>query len=378
MRCGTLGILLASIAYKIDGGLHHKLTKRAFESWCLRRYALLDLDSAAFRKPGVPFYATSGSRGCSSFLAALPQKHLSSRCHALSPARQTQPMHLIKFFQRQANSGPTRDFAEGAPGAVKSRKPRDAARKAKTNSEEDAAWSLEMIDKRVYIQNTSTKGRCLFINDDCHLGEVILVEKPILVTEPSVAPKLWEALTNLKEKQLLDSHPCPYFSALVSLFYLDQMAIHRILDKFVPDKDEHPGDDVRCILDQLSQVLKIYQKTAINPRTFQRLVSAWRFNAFARKDGEPGSIMYDRISMCAHSCEPSCTHTMTEDNSLVLRACRNLSKNDELTISYLATEDLGHDARRLKLQSKWLFTCTCARCTPVLRGLLLPPPRNLG
>lgn len=51
----------------------------------------------------------------------------------------------------------------------------------------------------------------------------------------------------------------------------------------------------------------------------------------------------------------------------VLRARIALSKNDELTISYLQDEDLlkGTSVRQQKLQN-WRFTCACERCAEII------------
>merc|ERR1712066_840799 len=82
-------------------------------------------------------------------------------------------------------------------------------------------------------------------------------------------------------------------------------------------------------------------------------------------------VMYDRISMCAHSCDPSCNKTFDLDDNLILRARRALSKDEEVTISYLQERHLLNDTanRQHKLRN-WFYPCACKRCNP----LLLPAP----
>lgn len=182
---------------------------------------------------------------------------------------------------------------------------------------------------------------------------MIFVEKPLLVVVPSLDPKLWDALTSLHENWPLDRIPSLYFAALVSLFHLDQPTIQIILDKFVPDKKEEPGQDVWRILSHLSEGLEKHQKRAIDPQTLQRLASAWRYNSFGYGKEEGGMVMYNRISMCAHSCAPSCSFSFGDADAFVLRARIALCKNDELTISYLYEESLlkGTSVRQEKLQN---------------------------
>jgi hypothetical protein len=143
------------------------------------------------------------------------------------------------------------------------------------------------------------------------------------------------------------------------------MSIDVILDKFVPDQDEEPGDDVLRILsslqDDMHPNLKLKEQP-LDPRRLQRLVSAWRYNSFGHHK-EDGLVLYNRISMCSHSCDPSCCWSYGEEDAFVIRARVSLKAGDELTISYLQDEDLlkSTAVRQQKLQN-WRFTCQCARC----------------
>lgn len=237
-------------------------------------------------------------------------------------------------------------------------------------SEETTAWSTARIDQRASVTDTESKGRCLFTNDSCEPGQVIFVEKPVLVALPSLAPRLWEALTKLHEGQPLQLGTVTfYFAALVSLFTLDAASIQVIVDKFVPEPDEEAGEDVLRILQSLRAVLEEHNKARdqpIDPKLVQRLVSAWRYNSFGHHK-EDGLVLYNRISMCAHSCDPTCCWSYGDDDAFVLRARIALNKGDELTISYLQDEDLLKctSVRQMKLQN-WRFTCACLRCALVV------------
>jgi len=100
----------------------------------------------------------------------------------------------------------------------------------------------------------------------------------------------------------------------------------------------------------------------IDAKKFQRLVSAWRYNSFGHHK-EDGLVLYNRISMCAHSCDPTCCWSYGDEDAFVLRSRIALGKGDELTISYLQDEDLlkSTSVRQTKLQN-WKFTCACPRC----------------
>lgn len=101
----------------------------------------------------------------------------------------------------------------------------------------------------------------------------------------------------------------------------------------------------------------------VDPGHLQRLVSSWRYNSFGHHK-EDGLVLYNRISMCAHSCDPSCCWSYGEDDAFVLRARVALTDGHELTISHLQDEDLLKSTivRQQKLQN-WRFTCACERCS---------------
>jgi len=233
-------------------------------------------------------------------------------------------------------------------------------------SEDTTAWGNARIERRASVRRTAEKGRCLFTNEACEPGQVVFVEKPTLVALPALSPKLWEHLQKLHEVQPLNLGTVTFhFAALLSQLTLDDTSIQVILDKFVPDPDEDPGEDVLRILSSLQEnnVDSLNLKdNPIDPRKLQRLVSAWRYNSFGHHK-EDGLVLYNRISMCAHSCDPSCCWSYGDDDAFVLRARVALNRGDELTISYLQDEDLlkSTAVRQQKLQN-WRFTCQCNRC----------------
>lgn len=235
-------------------------------------------------------------------------------------------------------------------------------------SEDTVAWSATRIDRRVAVRKSPDKGRCLFVNEACEPGQVVFVEKPTLVALPALQQNLWTHLQQLHEASPLNLGTVTFhFAALLSQLTLDAMSIDIILDKFVPEPDEEPGEDVVRILQslqdnkELQDELKL-KEHPIDPRRLQRLVSAWRYNSFGHHK-EDGLVLYNRISMCAHSCDPSCCWSYGDDDAFVLRGRVQLNRGHELTISYLQDEDLlkGTQVRQQKLQN-WRFLCQCQRC----------------
>jgi len=227
------------------------------------------------------------------------------------------------------------------------------------------AWSMAKIARRVHVKDTETKGRCLHTYEACDPGQVVFVEKPCLVALPENNQKLWDHLTKLHETQpLILGTVTFHYAALLSELELGKDDIQIIMDKFVPEPDEEAGEDVLRILKSVTEnIPEVLQGREIDPNKLQRLVSAWRYNSFGHHK-EDGLVLYNRISMCSHSCDPSCCWSYGDEDAFVLRARVGLKKGDELTISYLQDEDLlkSTAVRQQKLQN-WKFTCMCERCS---------------
>ena len=82
-----------------------------------------------------------------------------------------------------------------------------------------------------------------------------------------------------------------------------------------------------------------------------------------------GSPMQPRLGSCLdpgaalinHSCHPN-AHHLSEGPALVVRSCRKIAKNEEITISYIdPTQDF--EERQKALFTAYAFTCQCSRCT---------------
>jgi hypothetical protein len=152
---------------------------------------------------------------------------------------------------------------------------------------ETTAWSAKKIDRHASVRDSKDKGRCLFTNDACAPGQVVFVEKPIQVVLPAMAPKIWEYLTKLHESQPLNLGTVTfYYAGLLSHLLLDKESIDIIVDKFVPDQDEEPSEDVARILKNLEvDMHENLKQRPVDPGHLQRLVSAWRYNSFGHHRG---------------------------------------------------------------------------------------------
>ena len=74
-----------------------------------------------------------------------------------------------------------------------------------------------------------------------------------------------------------------------------------------------------------------------------------------------GSCLVPGAAMINHSCFPN-THHLSEGPELVVRSCRKIAKNEEITISY-TDPTKSFKERQEALFTAYVFTCQCCRCS---------------
>jgi len=103
----------------------------------------------------------------------------------------------------------------------------------------------------------------------------------------------------------------------------------------------------------------------MTPSLLQRILSVWRYNCFAHHN-EDSLVLYNMLSMCAHSCDPSACWSFGDDDSCVLRARREIKAGEEITVSYLHDDILKATVVRRRKLSNWDFLCACERCMEII------------
>ena len=74
-----------------------------------------------------------------------------------------------------------------------------------------------------------------------------------------------------------------------------------------------------------------------------------------------GSCLDPGAALANHSCRPN-AHHLSEGPELVFRSCRNIAKDDEITISYVDPTQC-FEKRQKNLFTAYAFVCQCHRCT---------------
>ncbi|CAA9988174.1 SET domain protein, putative [Plasmodium knowlesi strain H] len=233
-------------------------------------------------------------------------------------------------------------------------------------------YNNEQIDEQVEIAHVKGKGRCMFTRKELEAGSIIFVEKPLIIITPDLNEDLWTYLNKLNNEECFELPLKWHYAALCTITTLNDSDLKACIDKWIPEPDRDADADVFNVLNKVcdkkiaknGKVQYFFMKKLIDPKIYDRIIQVWHYNAFGHHTDNEGLVLYNRISMLAHSCNSTaCWHYGTND-SFVLRARVKLAVGDELTISYLGDDDLykSSNIRREKL-TNWLFVCMCSRCT---------------
>eukprot|EP01071_Lankesteria_metandrocarpae_P013147 Lankesteria_metandrocarpae@DN673_c0_g1_i1.p1 len=235
----------------------------------------------------------------------------------------------------------------------------EAAEGEAANCTEPDVYTPEMIAKEVHVKKTTAKGRCLYTKNAREPGDIIFVENPVMVAVPSLNKKLWTVLEELNEEKEFSLPPIWHLAALCSLTMLPKASRDIILDKWVPEPDAAASTDVMRVLSRLPR----FSESKVYGRVYQRALDAWRFNSFGHHTEENGLVLFNSISMMAHSCHATATWHYGNGSAFVLRARQHLPSGGEISISYIGDEELCKPTHlRREHLSSWLFTCACDRC----------------
>jgi len=91
-----------------------------------------------------------------------------------------------------------------------------------------------------------------------------------------------------------------------------------------------------------------------------RAVGLLRTNALYQPHTK-GNVLYPTFSFLSHSCVSNASYSVAKDDSLMLRAQKDIACGEEITIQYISFMH-GNYKRRRDIRSNWFFTCACSRC----------------
>ncbi|ORZ00379.1 hypothetical protein BCR43DRAFT_485122 [Syncephalastrum racemosum] len=265
----------------------------------------------------------------------------------------------------------------------------------------DTVLNQDTFEALAELRDCQVEGRSLVSKRAIKVGEVILVEKPVLQYDllptcrssiaPHYTPALWQELTDLTEEDTL----VPGVPAAM-LAYLRHKDVFRADDFYAPTSLNHPTvHTIRAITaaakeqlpaykdvdleDLRAFVLAIYANAHTVAYASSRTQTHIHRKARRQRADEPIDPRQPRQRIClqpwgskfAHACAPNLfLQYETSQNAMVFRAARSIQANEVLAFSYLPEDavSLGGlvcgsvTSRRAKLDQSKFFICACARC----------------
>lgn len=163
-------------------------------------------------------------------------------------------------------------------------------------------YTIEEIDNDVEIFNVKGKGRCMFTKKKLDPGSVIFVENPILIVTPNLNEQLWTYLNKLNDEQNFELPLKWHYAALCSITMLNDFNYKACLDKWVPEPDKEPDNDIYNVLDKVCEKTSFvngnkyyyYKNKLIDPKIYSRIIQVWHYNAFGHHTDNEGLVLYNR------------------------------------------------------------------------------------
>ena len=219
---------------------------------------------------------------------------------------------------------------------------------------------------KTQLVRTQCRGACTISNCNIEAGEEILREEPVGYS-PYDHQLNFDALLSPVEKSVISKCPIKIHTCILAsriLTYMENNVLSRQKLSKLCDSSQFVS---QTILEKLNVVSDIVYKLAgkIYPLDDTvLLILKIMVNAFTITDDEMNPIgigLYLKAAEINHSCDPNSFQSF-HGNKIYIRALRNISTHEEITISYI---DIGRPNwwRRKELLHSYGFICHCRRCT---------------
>eukprot|EP00437_Effrenium_voratum_P024898 CAMPEP_0181409962 /NCGR_PEP_ID=MMETSP1110-20121109/7093_1 /TAXON_ID=174948 /ORGANISM="Symbiodinium sp., Strain CCMP421" /LENGTH=427 /DNA_ID=CAMNT_0023532493 /DNA_START=33 /DNA_END=1313 /DNA_ORIENTATION=+ len=215
------------------------------------------------------------------------------------------------------------------------------------------------------------KGRVLLACWNFSCGDRLFSEAPLhLVAEAPKDPG-FVRLKRLAKRRGFVHAPLWYWAALSSLSGEDCQGCNTKLQHITPEQQQRllmlfhpepqaPSEDSLAIVEEFFPGGQLALK-------LERLLAVWLLNCFEHSEEPVGFSTFFLPAFVSHDCRPNCMWHY-EGDSFIMRARRDITAGEEITVSYLAEESLLESiaSRRSQLEATKHFLCNCRTCSMTL------------
>ncbi|KAG0133126.1 hypothetical protein HOY82DRAFT_517586 [Tuber indicum] len=225
----------------------------------------------------------------------------------------------------------------------------------------------------VRVGKAGGKGRGLFATRDVKFGELLLCSKAFKVCHKEAANARLEILFNLKARKGQAGTHSQLVQELIQELYHNPKKAKRFYDLHSGDYKRVRGETVDGLpIVDSHLVMRIMLRNAFEcsrlssvddplENLFREKTEVEKMIAEASPTGTAeGSGLWIMPSYINHSCWQNSTRSFLGD-LLIVRAARDLSEGEEITINYMENES-GVQKRQKAFLSEWGFECKCTMC----------------
>ncbi|EME82078.1 uncharacterized protein MYCFIDRAFT_77623 [Pseudocercospora fijiensis CIRAD86] len=213
--------------------------------------------------------------------------------------------------------------------------------------------------QRISVRQTPNRGRGLFAQEDIAFGHLVLVEKSFCSVFSNQDAGFDATRYEPARFAPYQMERAAFFKAVLLKMYHNPSLRAQVSDLHA-DSPKPPSPDT---LDYFH----IERLTALNslgcrvPKQVNaHIAKPYPFGRSYAGDAVGSSGLWIKTSYINHSCIPNAEPSVIGD-LMVVKATRNITQGEEITISYF--NDIDYQTRSRKIKSSWGFDCTCELCT---------------
>lgn len=217
------------------------------------------------------------------------------------------------------------------------------------------------------------KGRILVAEKNFACGSKLVAEPPLHLVAEAPKDPAFIRLKRLSKLHGFAHAPLWYWAALCSLAGEDCVGCNATIPHVTPEQQRrllmlfHPEPQAPSE-DSMSIVQEFWASAPkALPLKLESLLAVWLLNCFEHSEEPVGFSTFFLPAFISHDCRPNCMWHY-EGDSFILRARRDISVGEEITVSYLAEESLLESitSRRSQLEATKHFICNCSSCSSSL------------
>lgn len=176
---------------------------------------------------------------------------------------------------------------------------------------------------------------------------------------------VYSLLPHIEDMSLDDLFQYAATAELLTLFLMNKTDYFTEEDKLAGSESEAIGQVGALLLRHIAQlVCNAHAITKLDSDRNSAIISVDHYNTVVPESQQRiATAIYPSASMMNHSCDPNIINSFFNE-LLVVKACRNISKGEEVFNCYGPHfQRMGTAERQAALQAQYFFHCQCSACT---------------